>query len=80
MRRVYREGRCGDCGHIKRVTEIVFWVNGMRMLVCAECIKPYRYRILKPAAAPRIAQLGAVLAAAEERGDVVMFDRHPEAR
>lgn len=48
MRRHYSEGRCGDCGWIKRVTRIIFWVNGYQMNACAECIKPYRGSILKP--------------------------------
>lgn len=47
MRRHYFIGRCQDCGHTKRVTEVTFWVNGMKYRVCAECIKPYRERILK---------------------------------
>lgn len=47
-RRKYSEGRCQDCGWIKRTTEIIFWVNGMRYRVCAQCIKPYRKEILKP--------------------------------
>lgn len=45
-RRVYREGRCGDCGWIKRVTRIVFWATGYQMDVCKDCIKPYRKVIL----------------------------------
>ena len=46
MRRKYTEGRCEDCGWIKRVTWITFWVNAMRYRVCAACIKPYRRVIL----------------------------------
>lgn len=48
IRRVYKPGVCQDCGWQKRVTTIIFWVNGMRYRVCAECIKPYRKVILKP--------------------------------
>lgn len=47
MRRKYTIGRCQDCGHTKRTTEITFWVNGMRYRVCSVCIRPYRDRILK---------------------------------
>lgn len=47
-RRKYTLGRCQDCGWEKRVTEIIFWVNGMRYRVCATCIKSYRDRILNP--------------------------------
>ena len=46
-RRKYCKGKCGDCGHFRNVTQITFWVNGHQMLVCSECIKPYRGRILK---------------------------------
>ncbi len=35
-----------DCGWHKRVTVIHFWVNAMRYVVCAECIKAYRRQIL----------------------------------
>jgi len=45
-RRRYREGQCQDCGWIKRVTTIVFWVNAMHYRVCKDCIKPYRGVIL----------------------------------
>ena len=41
-RRKYRKGRCDDCGWHRNVTRITFWVNGMKYVVCAECIKPYR--------------------------------------
>lgn len=47
MRRKYDQGKCQDCGHVKRTTVIVFWVNGMRYRVCAACIRPYRGRILR---------------------------------
>ena len=47
MRRKYTIGKCQDCGWTKRVTTIIFWVNGMKYTVCALCIKPYRGRILK---------------------------------
>lgn len=47
MRRRYVEGRCQDCGWLKRVTRITFWVNGYQMNVCSECIKAYRRVILK---------------------------------
>ena len=46
-RRKYAEGRCQDCGRYRRVTRIKFWVNGYEMLVCTDCIKPYRRVILK---------------------------------
>lgn len=45
-RRCYRDGRCQDCGHHRRVTRIVFWLNSYEMTVCARCISPYRRRIL----------------------------------
>ena len=41
-RRKYREGTCDDCGWVRNVTRITFWVNDMKYIVCAECIKPYR--------------------------------------
>jgi hypothetical protein len=47
-RRKYERGKCGDCGWEKLVTTIEFWVNGYKMRACAECIKPYRDRIMKP--------------------------------
>jgi hypothetical protein len=46
-RRKYEPGRCGDCGWERAVTLIRFWVNDYRMHVCAECIRPYRGRILR---------------------------------
>lgn len=46
-RRHYKPGTCQDCGNHKRVTVIRFWVNYMRYVVCAECIKCYRPVILK---------------------------------
>ena len=45
-RRKYRTGRCDDCGWQRNVTRITFWVNGMKYIVCSECIKPYRATIL----------------------------------
>lgn len=45
-RRRYQLGHCDDCGHTRRVTRIMFWLNGYTMQVCAECIRPYRDRIL----------------------------------
>jgi hypothetical protein len=48
QRRKYHEGHCMDCGRVKRVTVIFFWATGMRYVVCAECIKPYRKVILAP--------------------------------
>lgn len=50
MRRLYTIGRCRDCGHEKRTTVAIFWVNGMRYRVCASCIRAYRRVILKPSA------------------------------
>jgi hypothetical protein len=47
-RRKYVDGKCQDCGHPKRVAEIIFWATGMKYRVCSECIKPYRGVILKP--------------------------------
>jgi hypothetical protein len=47
-RRKYFNGKCADCGWQKRVTEIIFWATGMKYIVCAECLKPYRKAILKP--------------------------------
>ena len=47
FRRRYFSGTCQDCGRHKRVTWVTFWVNGYRMRVCAECIKPYRRVILR---------------------------------
>lgn len=47
FRRSYDIGHCGDCGRTRLVTRIVFWLNGYTMLVCSECIKPYRKRILR---------------------------------
>lgn len=41
-RRKYTIGLCQDCGQLKRVTIVRFWVNYMRYVVCADCIKPYR--------------------------------------
>lgn len=41
-------GRCDDCGHAIPTTVIHFWGNNMRYVVCKDCIKPYRKRILKP--------------------------------
>lgn len=43
-RRYYRSSRpCQDCGAThKPVTLIRFWATGMRYIVCAECIRPYR--------------------------------------
>lgn len=46
MRRIYKLDNCDDCGWHKRVTPIRFWLNNYRMLVCAQCIRPYRKRIL----------------------------------
>lgn len=46
-RRKYQPGTCQDCGHSRRVTRIKFWLNGYEMNVCAECIQPYRDRILR---------------------------------
>lgn len=48
MRRDYRIGRCEDCGRVRLTTAITFWLNGWRMRVCAECIRPYRGVILTP--------------------------------
>lgn len=48
MRREYATGRCRDCGRWIRVTEVAFWVNGLRYQVCATCIRAYRKVILKP--------------------------------
>jgi hypothetical protein len=48
MRRLYHSGRCADCGHERKVTRIVFWLNAYVMYVCKDCIKPYRKVILKP--------------------------------
>lgn len=45
-RRRYRLGRCQDCGHYTRVTVVRFWVNYMRYVVCASCIRSYRRVIL----------------------------------
>lgn len=47
-RRKYYLGNCQDCGQYRRVTTVYFWVNGMRYVVCSECIKPYRKVILAP--------------------------------
>jgi len=47
MRRKYTRGKCGDCGHERNVTLITFWLNSFKMWACADCIKPYRDRILK---------------------------------
>ena len=47
MRRIYSAGKCQDCGHTKPVTEITFWVNGLKYTVCAICIRAYRDRILR---------------------------------
>ena len=47
MRRKYTQGKCQDCGWTKRVTAIIFWVNGMKYTVCARCLQAYRGRILK---------------------------------
>lgn len=47
-KRTYLSGRCEDCGQRTRVTEIAFWLNGLRYRVCRACIKPYRNRINKP--------------------------------
>ena len=41
-RRKYRKGMCDDCGWFRNVTRITFWATGMKYIVCAECIKPYR--------------------------------------
>ena len=41
-RRKYRKGNCDDCGRFRNVTRVTFWLNGMKYVVCAECIKPYR--------------------------------------
>lgn len=48
MKRKYSQGTCNDCGWWKRVTTIYFWATGMKYVVCAECIKPYRKVILDP--------------------------------
>lgn len=45
-RRRYAPGTCMDCGHHRSVTTIWFWVNAMRYVVCASCIRPYRGVIL----------------------------------
>ena len=45
-RRRYRPGTCQDCGRWRRVTVARFWLNFMRYQVCAECIRPYRGRLL----------------------------------
>ena len=44
-RRRYTPDRCDDCGRFRPVTWITFWLNGYRMKVCGECIRPYRKRI-----------------------------------
>lgn len=46
-RRHYFDGRCGDCGHERRVTRVTFWLNGLKMLLCARCVQVYRSVILK---------------------------------
>jgi transcription elongation factor Elf1 len=45
-RRKYYIGTCQDCGHTRSVTTVFFWVNKMRYVVCADCIKAYRTVIL----------------------------------
>lgn len=63
-RRKYYAGQCQDCGWHKRVTTIYFWATGMRYVVCAECIKPYRKVILALwMRVLAIAGLGALLSA-----------------
>jgi hypothetical protein len=47
-RRIYRIGTCQDCGRKRNVTRIRFWVNAMPYVVCSDCIRPYRNRILTP--------------------------------
>ena len=51
-RRIYGNGRCGDCGRTLSVTRVKFWLSGLEMLLCAACIKPYRSVLLKPGARP----------------------------
>ncbi len=46
-RRRYQTGHCDDCGNTRRVTRITFWLNAMKMWVCAQCITPYRSVILR---------------------------------
>lgn len=49
MKRKYLKGKCDDCGKHLNVTLIQFWSTGMKMVVCASCIKPYRKIINTPA-------------------------------
>ena len=44
-RRKYRKGTCQDCGWVRNVTRITWWVDGFKYILCAECIKPYRSEI-----------------------------------
>jgi hypothetical protein len=46
-RRVYRLGKCQDCGHVKRTTVCIFWCTGYRFRFCASCLNYYRDRILR---------------------------------
>lgn len=48
MRRRYQDGTCGDCGRRKSVTLAEWWESGFRMMLCADCIRPYRPVLLDP--------------------------------
>lgn len=41
-------GRCADCGHVLPVRIVTFWLNSLKLTVCARCEKAYRDRILWP--------------------------------
>lgn len=45
-RRRYRIGTCQDCGRTRRVTIVRFWVNYMRYVLCGECVRAYRGKLL----------------------------------
>lgn len=47
MRRQYEPGHCQDCGNERRVTWGTSWLNGLRMRLCAPCVRVYRRVILR---------------------------------
>jgi hypothetical protein len=49
-RRKYAQGTCNDCGRNRKVTPVIFWVNGFKQKYCGDCIKMYHNMkvLLKP--------------------------------
>lgn len=47
-RRKYRKGVCADCGRVRNVTTVYWWVSNTPYVVCGECIRAYRGQILAP--------------------------------